>query len=91
MEINLNNNNIGNFGIGLGALDTQGVDAAHGAKSTKKADMATFTITEAVASPEDISAAAIPESELSRDDDLGKLVSAAFNLPPPPMPDFNAV
>jgi len=44
-----------------------------------------------VASPEDISAAAIPESELSRDDDLGKLVSAAFNLPPPPMPDFNAV
>ena len=91
MEINLNNNRIGNFGVGLGALETQGVESEHGAQSAKKADMAAFTITEGVASPEDISAAAIPEAELSRDDDLGRLVTAAFNLPPPPMPDFSAV
>ena len=32
----------------------------------------------------------VPAAELSREDDLGKLVSAAFNLPPPPMPNFNA-
>ena len=31
----------------------------------------------------------VPAAELSREDDLGKLVSAAFNLPPPPMPNFN--
>ena len=29
-----------------------------------------------------------PESELRRDDDLGRLVSSAFNLPPPAMPQF---
>lgn len=30
----------------------------------------------------------IPDSALRRDDDLGKLFSAAFTLPPPPMPAF---
>ena len=30
----------------------------------------------------------VPDAALSRDDELGKLVSAAFNLPPPPMPEF---
>ena len=34
-------------------------------------------------------AAAVSESELRRDDALGKLFSAAFNLPPPPMPAFS--
>lgn len=33
-------------------------------------------------------AEAIPDSELRRDDGLGKLFSAAFNLPAPPMPAF---
>ena len=47
-----------------------------------------FTITRAVVSPEDLAAAEIPDSALSRDDALGRLVGAAFNLPPPPMPDF---
>ncbi len=31
---------------------------------------------------------AVPDSALSRSDDLGRMVAAAFNLPPPPMPDF---
>ena len=31
----------------------------------------------------------IPESALTRDDPLGDLVGRAFNLPPPPMPDFS--
>lgn len=31
----------------------------------------------------------VPESALSRDDELGKLVGAAFNLQAPPMPAFS--
>ena len=34
-------------------------------------------------------AEAVSESELRRDDALGKLFSAAFNLPAPPMPAFS--
>ena len=30
----------------------------------------------------------VPDSALQRDDPLGKLLSTAFNLPPPPMPAF---
>ena len=30
----------------------------------------------------------VPASALSRDDDLGRLVASAFNLPPPPVPAF---
>ena len=30
----------------------------------------------------------VPESALRRDDALGRLFSAAFSLPPPPMPAF---
>ena len=33
-------------------------------------------------------AEAVSEALLRRDDGLGKLFSAAFNLPPPPMPAF---
>ena len=47
-----------------------------------------LTVTQAPAAPEDIAAAGIPESALTRDDDLGRLVSSAFALPAPPMPDF---
>ena len=89
MEINLNNNGIGNLGMGQGITDIQGVDAGLVAKNAQKAGAAApLTITEAVALPEDVEAAAIPESALSRDDDLGKLMNKAFNLPPPPMPTF---
>jgi len=31
----------------------------------------------------------VPASALSRDDDLGRLVASAFNLPPPPAPPFD--
>ena len=86
MEINLNNNGIGNLGMGQGITDMQGVVAAKNAQKAGAA--APLTITEAMASPEDVEAAAIPESALSRDDDLGKLMDKAFNLPPPPMPTF---
>ena len=88
MEINLTNRNIGNLGLGQGIPDMQGVDAGLSAQDAQKPGTPAFTITNAAASPEAVEAATIPESALSRDDDLGKLVSAAFNLPPPPMPNF---
>ena len=47
-----------------------------------------LTIARAPTSPEDIAAATIPDSALTRDDDLGLLVSSAFTLPAPPMPAF---
>ena len=58
------------------------------AKSPAAPSALDLTVTQAPASPEDIAAATIPESALSRDDDLGRLVSSAFNLPAPPMPPF---
>jgi hypothetical protein len=58
------------------------------AKSSAAPSVPDLTITQAPASLEDIAAATIPESALSRDDDLGRLVSSAFNLPAPPMPSF---
>ena len=33
---------------------------------------------------------AVPDAELRRDDALGRLFAAAFNLPAPPMPAFPA-
>ena len=45
-----------------------------------------LTITHSFAAPEDIAAAEVPEDSLRRDDALGKLISGAFNLSPPPMP-----
>lgn len=47
-----------------------------------------FTITKAAVSPEELKAALLPASTLLRDDSLGKLFAQAFNLPPPPIPDF---
>ena len=43
-----------------------------------------LTVTEARISGDE----AVPESALRRDDALGRLFTAAFSLPPPPMPAF---
>ena len=71
------------------------LDAIGGAQNTVPAGKAKeaaarpdLTITQSAAAPEEVSAAAIPDSALARDDALGKLVSAAFTLPAPPMPQF---
>ena len=56
-----------------------------GAKSMSNA-ADTFSISEHPASPEDIAAAQISDSVLSRNDPLGNLVKSAFSLPPPPQP-----
>ncbi len=84
MEINLNTK-----GASFGNLSGIAANDAAGAVG-KKGDSLSghLTVTEAVASPEDIQAATIPEAALARDDALGKLAEKAFNLPPPPMPHF---
>ena len=46
-----------------------------------------FTVTEAHV-PDLDATEIVPDSALRRDDPLGRLVSAAFSLPPPPMPAF---
>lgn len=50
------------------------------AAGTTKSD---WTVTNRLATAGDIEAAAITEEELTRNDDLGKLVKAAFDLPAP--------
>ncbi len=95
MEINLNSNGFGNIGMGRGMPETTGIDAgremaeASQASSGKSLQVSTRSsnvqsVGRASAEP----VGEVPDAALSRDDDLGKLVNAAFNLPPPPMPSF---
>ena len=88
MEINLNSNRFGNVGMGRGASGADGVGAAKEGLGAAHVPDGSVSITRGVAAPEDVAAAALPRDALSRDDELGKLVSAAFDLPPPPMPAF---
>ena len=92
MEVNLNNQMAAEWNARQAALGAQeGLDAGSetsGAPRTARLASSGLSISESPAAPEDVSAAALPDSALSRDDDLGKLVSSAFALPPPPMPNF---
>ena len=97
MEINLNSNGFGSIGMGRETLDattigagseTQGASGIDAARETH--DKVTFTRTlqpSGIASSEPF--ADVPDAALDRDDELGKLMNAAFNLPPPPMPSFS--
>ena len=57
------------------------------AASAKEAGRPALTVSEARVSGAD-AVEAVPESALRRDDALGRLFTAAFSLPPPPMPAF---
>lgn len=87
MEINLNGNN---FGIGrdfasLSAQVASGQKEVASAKTASQLGVRTSEL-DLLAKSEPV--LDVPESALSRDDDLGALVAKAFNLPPPPMPNF---
>lgn len=73
------------------AIDTQAIQTSSNVESAKEKatnlDSFELTISQAKATIEDIKAAGLPEDALKRDDDLGKLVSYAFSLPPPPFPE----
>lgn len=83
MDISINSNISSRMGTVSGAQD-----AAPAGKAQDAAAKSDLTITRSNAAPDGVSAAAIPESALTRDDDLGNLVKAAFNLQAPPMPAF---
>ena len=96
MEININSNGFGNIGMGREMLDANVVGAGSETKATTGAgakreahDRVIFTRVQpdGIASSEPV--ADVPDEALSRDDELGKLMSTAFNLPPPPMPTFD--
>lgn len=96
MEINMSNNGFGNIGIGREALDTTTVGAKPGAMDASKvsnpASLRVLTQASRSRSADLVSAepvANVPDSALSRDDALGKLVNSVFGLPPPPMPNFS--
>ncbi len=61
---------------------------ARPAEKTANVQKPCFSVTQAPDDPEAAAAAAIPESALAKDDALGRLFAAAFNLPAPPMPAF---
>ena len=91
MEINLGKSFGSNMGVTTGTAG-EGVagarhlagDASHGTRSVSN-----LTIGEGIAALSSAEPTAdVPDAALRRDDDLGNLVNAVFNLPPPPMPNF---
>ena len=96
MDINLNNLGPGNVGYGRESLGTAGVGAGHETKGVPQTSRTeSFHVSSPFSHAQSIGLASsepvanVPEVALSRDDDLGKLVCAAFNLAPPPMPNFS--
>ena len=92
MEVNINNN-AANWGVRQETLDSSQVSKLASrtvgeAQSSATGSARLFTITQSLASPEDVAAAGISEAALTRDDPLGNLIGEAFCLPPPPMPHF---
>ena len=95
MEININSKSFGNVGMDFERLDANFIGAGSEVKGTSGTDArreAQGAVTFAQPQPAGLASsepvAEIPDSALQRDDALGKLVSAAFSLPPPPMPAF---
>ncbi|MBO6067030.1 MAG: hypothetical protein J6P80_02615 [Kiritimatiellae bacterium] len=85
MEINLGAKNFGNIGI---ARDSGLAEAAKPAAKDQVAAKMTVATPAIDVLQQSEPVSEVPDSELTRDDPLGKLVSAAFNLPPPPMMQF---
>lgn len=85
MTLNLN---IANFGTGTvnNAVETANATQSKTGVDAQGAQFRGLSITRGAASTEDIEAASINESALTRSDPLGNLVKTAFNLPPPPPP-----
>ena len=87
MEININNNGFGNVGLGSVNADFGTVVKQQNVQKSRPLNIQATTV-DALRSSEPV--AEVPDAALSRDDAIGKLVTAAFNLPPPPMPAFSA-
>ena len=93
MEINFNSNGFGNVEFGSKRPDFDAAATPVTTQATREnAGKPSITTAkhqsiETLKSSEPV--ADVPDSALSRDDALGKLVNSAFCLPPPAMPAFN--
>ena len=87
MEINFGTNSFANVGLGRDVSGMAEVKAAGQGKdvSSSKIEIKSSTL-DALSQSEPLSE--VPDAALARDDELGRLVSRAFNFAPPPMPDF---
>ena len=88
MDLNINNIGIGTGAFGIG--DQMNV----GSQNTERAKMESKDVKLSSTQSFDVlrgsePVADVPAGALVRDDDLGRLVSSAFNLPAPPMPAFD--
>lgn len=88
MNVNVNSMNDPGRAAALASAPAPSGAPANGTAGRGGRDMADLTVSYAVPAPEEMAAAAVPESALSRDDALGRLVAAAFDCPPPPPPPF---
>lgn len=87
MEVNFTSIPIRHETIGNGVTDA-GVEATKASRASQQKD----NLKVSVGARDRLSAAEptanVPESALDRNDDLGRVVNAAFSLPAPPMPQF---
>ena len=85
MTLNLN---ISNFGVNAASQTFESAQVSQASKdvNSRNAAFSALSVTQGIASSEDIAAASISDAVLTRDDPLGNLVKSAFNLPPPPPP-----
>ena len=87
MDINFNNIGIRNGAYGIGdqtKVDCSKVEGQKtGGQDIKLSGAQSFDV---IRGSEPV--AEVPDSALTRDDELGRLVSSAFNFPPPAMPEF---
>lgn len=85
MEINFSTKGYGNTGLGGELPSVTDVKQTRLHATLDKVEVKASQL-DALGKSEPL--AEVPDAALSRDDELGRLVSAAFNLPPPPMPEF---
>ena len=69
-------------------MDVAGAQAGVEKNSGGKDEGELLSVTYAKLAPAD-GLEEVPDAALTRDDDLGKRISAAFSLPPPPPPIFS--
>ena len=87
MDINFNNIGIRNGAYGIGDQTKVDGSKVEGQKTVgQDIKFSGAQSLDVIRGSEPI--AEVPDSALTRDDELGRLVSFAFNFPPPAMPEF---
>lgn len=91
MEISFNNMGVSREALGQVPSSVEGQKIEDRGPATTRPATTNLTTSrpstlDAIRDSEPVSE--VPDSALSRDDELGNLVNAAFSLPAPPMPNF---